>query len=210
MDFTETVSQILQKSGLFIYPLILCSVVGLAIFIQKFWQLRDKNIIPEKFLDLLYNFLNHGEMKEAALLCHENNSSISRIAAAGIDSRTSEKDELLERLEQAGQNEAIDMGRYIEGLGAISTVSTLLGLLGTISGMIKIFSVISTQDIVNPPALAGGISEALYTTAIGLSIAIPAFIAYKYISGRYEELVTIMEQESKKIADLISNRSDAT
>ena len=207
MDFTETVSQIIQKSGLFIYPLILCSIVGLAIFIQKFWQLRDKNILPEKFLDLLYNFLNHGEIKEAALLCHENNSSISRIAAAGIDSRSSEKEELLERLQQAGQNEAIDMARYIEGLGAISTVSTLLGLLGTISGMIKIFSVISTQDIVNPPALAGGISEALYTTAIGLSIAIPAFIAYKYISGRYEELVTTLEQESKKIAELISSKS---
>ena len=208
MDFTDTVSQIIQKSGLFIYPLILCSVVGLAIFLQKYWQLRDKNIIPEKFLDLLYNFLNHGEIKEAALLCHENNSSISRIAAAGIDSRSSEKEELIERLEQVGLNEAIDMGRYIEGLGAISTVSTLLGLLGTISGMIKIFGVISTQDIVNPPALAGGISEALYTTAIGLSIAIPAFIAYKYISGRYEELVTIMEQESKKIADLISSNSN--
>jgi len=207
MDFTETVSQIIQKSGLFIYPLILCSIVGLAIFIQKFWQLRDKNILPERFLELLYNFLNQGEIKEAALLCHENSSSISRIAAAGINSRTSEKEELIELLEQAGQNEAIDMGRYIEGLGAISTVSTLLGLLGTISGMIKIFSVISTQDIVNPPALAGGISEALYTTAIGLSIAIPAFIAYKYIAGRYEELVTTLEQESKKIAELISTKS---
>ena len=205
MDVSNTISEIFQKSGLFIYPLILCSVVGLAIFLQKFWQLRSKNIIPDNFLDLLYNFLHHGEIKEASVLCSKSNSSISRIAASAIDARSADKEHLLEKVEQAGQNEAIDLGRYIEGLGAISTVSTLLGLLGTISGMIQIFGVISTQDIVNPPALAGGISEALYTTAIGLSIAIPAFIAYKYISGRYSELMTILEQESKKITELLTS-----
>ena len=208
MDVTYTVSQIIQKSGLFIYPLILCSIVGLAIFLQKYWQLRDKNVVPEGFLNLFYSSLSDGKIKEAAALCRESNSSISRIAAAGIGLSTYKKEELVRQLEQIGQNEAIDMGRYIEGLGAVSTVSTLLGLLGTISGMIKIFGVISTQDIVNPPSLAGGISEALYTTAIGLSIAIPAFIGYKYISARYEELVTVLEQESKKIAELILSKSD--
>ena len=204
MDFTETISQIIQKTGFFIYPLLLCSIFGLAVFLQKIWQLRTSNTIPEKFLDLLYNFLNHGELKEAALLCHENNSSISRIAAAAIDARSADRELLHEKVEQAGQNEAIDLARYIEGLGSVSTISTLLGLLGTIAGMIKIFSVISSEDVINPPALAGGISEALYTTAIGLFIAIPAFIAYKYISGKYEELVSMLEQESKKITELIN------
>jgi biopolymer transport protein ExbB len=207
MDFTESISQIIQKTGIFIYPLLLCSIFGLAVFLQKVWQLRTSNTIPEKFLDLLYNFLHHGELKEATLLCHENNSSISRIAAAAIDARTYDKELLNEKVEQVGQNEAIDLARYIEGLGSVSTISTLLGLLGTIAGMIKIFGVISTEDIINPPALAGGISEALYTTAIGLFIAIPAFIAYKYISGKYEELVSLLEQESKKITELITSNS---
>ena len=207
MDFTESISQIIQKTGIFIYPLFLCSIFGLAVFLQKIWQLRTSNTLPAKFLNLLYNFLDHGEIKEASLLCSENNSSISRIAAAAIDARNSDKELLEEKVEQAGQNEAIDLARYIEGLGSVSTISTLLGLLGTIAGMIKIFSVISSVDVINPPALAGGISEALYTTAIGLSIAIPAFISYKFISGKYEELVSILEQESKKIIELIKKNS---
>lgn len=206
MDFTDSIAQIIHKTGIFIYPLLITSIFGLAVFLQKIWQLRTSNTIPEKFLNLLYNFLDHGEMKEASLLCQENNSSISRIAAAAINASTSKKELLEEKVEQAGQNEAIDLARYIEGLGSVSTVSTLLGLLGTIAGMIKIFSVISSEDVINPPALAGGISEALYTTAIGLFIAIPAFISYKYISGKYEELVSMLEQESKKIIELIKKK----
>ena len=206
MDFTDLIAQIIHKTGIFIYPLLITSIFGLAVFLQKIWQLRTSNTIPEKFLNLLYNYLDHGELKEASVLCSENKSSISRIASAAIDARNSEKELLEERVEQAGQNEAIDLARYIEGLGSVSTVSTLLGLLGTIAGMIKIFSVISTEDVINPPALAGGISEALYTTAIGLFIAIPAFISYKYISGRYEELISILEQESKRIVELIKNK----
>ena len=107
MDFTDSISQIIQKTGIFIYPLLLCSIFGLAVFLQKVWQLRTSNTIPEKFLDLLYNFLNHGELKEAALLCHENNSSISRIAAAAIDARTYDRELLHEKVEQAGQNETM-------------------------------------------------------------------------------------------------------
>ena len=87
----------------------------------------------------------------------------------------------------------------------MSNVSTLLGLLGTIAGMIKIFNVISTKDIVNPPALAGGISEALYTTALGLTVAIPAFIAYKFLSGRYEELITSLEHETNRITEYLKS-----
>lgn len=203
MEFTSSLSEVVSKSGIFVYPIIACSVFGLAIFLQKIWQLRASNVVPVSFLNLLYNHLRHGELDEAHKLCVNNNSSISKIAEYAIESHSSQKDELNDKVEQIGQRESIELGRYIEGLGAVSNVSTLLGLLGTISGMIKIFNVISLKDIVNPPALAGGISEALYTTALGLTVAIPAFIAYKYISGRYEELVTVLEQESKKITELV-------
>ena len=155
MDALNSLIVVVQKGGFFIYPIIFCSIFGLAIFLQKIWQLRNSNVIPEKFLTLLYNFLNHGELKQASNLCKSNNSSISKIADTAIIFKNLDKSKLNEEVERVGQLESIELGRYIEGLGAISNVSTLLGLLGTISGMIKIFSVISEKDIVNPPALAG-------------------------------------------------------
>ena len=197
------VFELIQKGGFFVYPIILCSVIGLAIFLQKMWILRSKNIIPELFLEQLYSFLSQGKLDEAEVYARANNSSIARIALAALESSEKPKEELREEIEEAGRKETLELMRYTEGLGTISSVSTLLGLLGTISGMIKIFKVIADKPIVNPPELAGGISEALYTTAFGLLVAIPAFIAYKYIVGRAEELISLMEEESRKIMEYI-------
>lgn len=197
------VFELIQKGGFFVYPIILCSIVGLAIFLQKMWILRSKNIIPELFLDQLYSFLSQGKLGEAEVYARANNSSISRIALAALENSDKPKEELREEIEEAGRKETLELMRYTEGLGTISSVSTLLGLLGTISGMIKIFKVIADKPIVNPPELAGGISEALYTTAFGLLVAIPAFIAYKYIVGRADELISLMEEESRKIMEFI-------
>ena len=197
------VFELIQKGGFFVYPIILCSVIGLAIFLQKMWILRTKNIIPELFLEQLYSFLSQGKLGEAEVYARANNSSIARIALAALESSDKPKEELREEIEEAGRKETLELMRYTEGLGTISSVSTLLGLLGTISGMIKIFKVIADKPIVNPPELAGGISEALYTTAFGLLVAIPAFIAYKYIVGRADELIALMEEESRKIMEYI-------
>lgn len=129
------------------------------------------------------------------MLSRTNGASIARIALTALENSNKNKEELKEEIEAAGRKEAQELGRYIEGLGAISNASTLLGLLGTISGMIKIFKVISEQTIVNPPSLAAGISEALYTTAFGLLVAIPAYIAYKYTSGKADGFISDMEEE---------------
>lgn len=210
MEFLEPLRELIVKTGIFIWPLLLCSVVGLAIFLKKYSDMRGKKVISRVFLEGLYGFLNKGKMQEALDFCRQNDSSISRIAAVGIDLRNYTKERMSEELERVGHHEVFTLGKYVDILAVISTVSTLLGLLGTISGMIKIFGVISSQDVVDPPALAGGISEALYTTAIGLSIAIVTFLAYKYLSSRYEELVVLLEQESKEIAKLVlSKKSEA-
>jgi biopolymer transport protein ExbB len=203
MDFGTGVFELIQKGGFFVYPIILCSIVGLAIFLQKMWVLRSKNIIPEVFLEQLYRFLSQGKLGEAEVYARANNSSISRVALAALENSYKPKEELREEIEEAGRKETLELMRYAEGLGTISNVSTLLGLLGTISGMIKIFRVIADKPIVNPPELAGGISEALYTTAFGLSVAIPAFIAYKYIVGRADELISLMEEEGRKIMEYV-------
>jgi len=203
MDFGTGVFELIQKGGFFVYPIILCSIVGLAIFLQKMWVLRSKNIIPEVFLEQLYRFLSQGKLGEAEVYARANNSSISRVALAALENSYKPKEELREEIEEAGRKETLELMRFAEGLGTISNVSTLLGLLGTISGMIKIFRVIADKPIVNPPELAGGISEALYTTAFGLSVAIPAFIAYKYVVGRADELISLMEEEGRKIMEYI-------
>ncbi len=211
MDFGTGVFELIQKGGFFVYPIILCSIVGLAIFLQKMWILRSRNVIPEPFLEQIYRFLSQGKLAEAEVYARANNSSIARIALAALENSAKPKEELSEEIEEAGRKESLELLRYVEGLGTISNVSTLLGLLGTISGMIKIFKVIADKPIVNPPELAGGISEALYTTAFGLLVAIPAFIAYKYLIGRADELISLMEEEGRKIMEyVILGKDNAT
>lgn len=205
MDYVNSFGLFANKGGIFIYPIIICSIFGLAIFFQKMWYLRNSKVVPVEFLDRFYRLLNENRFDEARSICRENGSSIAKIGDTALEYAFSHNEQIEDRIEETGQKETLELGRYIEALGAVSNVSTLLGLLGTIAGMIKIFNVISTQDIVNPPALAGGISEALYTTAFGLTVAIPAFIAYKYVSGRYEELITILEQEANRITEFFKS-----
>ncbi len=203
MDWESSFIEFIKKGGFFIYPIILCSIVGLSIFLQKVWMLRVKRTIPEQFIRTLYELITLGKFSDARVLSRASDSAIARIASVVLENSGKSKQELKEKIEESGRKEASELGRNIEGLGAISNVSTLLGLLGTISGMIKIFGVISEQPIVSPPSLAGGISEALYTTAFGLSVAIPAFIAYKYTSGKAEEIAAELEEEGMNIMEEI-------
>jgi len=203
-ELNSEIIEIIRKAGIFVYPILLCSIVALSIFLQKMWILRTNRILPGFFLERLYLYLSKNKFSEALNLASLNNSSIARIAYVALQKNGSSKEQIKESMEGAGRREALELGRYIEGLGAISNASTLLGLLGTISGMIKIFSVISENTIVDPASLAGGISEALYTTAFGLVVAIPAFIAYKYLIGRSEEFVNELEDEGRRIMEEMS------
>ncbi len=203
-ELNSEIIEIIRKAGIFVYPILLCSIVALSIFLQKMWLLRTNKILPGFFLERLYLYLSKNKFSEALNLASLNNSSIARIAYVALQKNGSSKEQIKESMEGAGRREALELGRYIEGLGAISNASTLLGLLGTISGMIKIFSVISENTIVDPASLAGGISEALYTTAFGLLVAIPAFIAYKYLIGRSEEFVNELEDEGRRIIEEMS------
>lgn len=203
-ELNSEIIEMIRKAGIFVYPILLCSIVALSIFLQKMWILRTNKILPGFFLERLYLYLSKNKFSEALNLASLNNSSIARIAYVALQKNGSSKEQIKESMEGAGRREALELGRYIEGLGAISNASTLLGLLGTISGMIKIFSVISENTIVDPASLAGGISEALYTTAFGLVVAIPAFIAYKYLIGRSEEFVNELEDEGRRIIEEMS------
>ena len=199
-------SSFIIKGGVFIYPIIICSILSLTIFIEKIWSLRRKKIIPAPFLDSIEGFLKKENISEALALCEKNNSSISRIFSAGIKNYGKRRELIKERIEEVGRREAVVLGRYVEALATIASVSTLLGLLGTIAGMIKIFSVISLQSVVNPSTLAGGISEALYTTAAGLTVAIPTLIFYRYVSSKSNSLIVEMEECSTQMVELIQEK----
>ena len=194
------------KGGVFMYPIIVCSILSLAIFFEKIWGLRRKKNIPPSFLNEIEQLMKKKNVSEALELCDSNRSPISRIFSAGIKNYGKRREVIKERIEEVGRREASILERYLEALATIASISTLLGLLGTIAGMIKIFSVISSQSVVNPGTLAGGISEALYTTAAGLTVAIPTLVFYRYLSSKSNFLVIEMEECSAQMVELIKEK----
>lgn len=204
----ENLWEFIQKGGIFMYPIILCSIISLTIIMEKLWVLRRSKIIPEGLAESIGELVKEGKTSEASALCYRENTSFSRIALKALRNAQTNSELLREVVEEAGRIEVKELERYLEGMSTIASVSTLLGLLGTISGMIKIFSVISLQKAVNPGSLAGGISEALYTTAAGLTVAIPTIVAYKYFYSRTRKFATEMEQGSFNIIKILEGHSE--
>ncbi len=194
------------KGGLFMIPILCCSVLSLAVFFEKLWTLQKKKVIPHAFLVDIEHLLRAEKIDEAILLCTETNAPISRILLNGLKYFGKKRESIKEIVEEVGKREAAYLDKYVETLATIASISTLLGLLGTIAGMIKIFGVISHQTVVNPALLAGGISEALYTTSAGLSVAIPTIIFYRYISARSDALILEMEEYCLRMVELLKEQ----
>jgi biopolymer transport protein ExbB len=194
------------KGGIFMYPILLCSITALAIFIERLWNLRRSQVVPLEFVQEVESFLRKGNIPEAVMRCQHNRSSIAHILLVAIKNYGKRRETLKEYLEEIGRQETALLERFVEGLGTITGVSTLLGLLGTISGMIKMFSVVSTQTVVNPTTLAGGISEALITTYAGLTVAIPSLVMYKYLQSKTNGLILEMEDHSIRLVELLKEK----
>lgn len=194
------------KGGFFMIPILLCSILSLSIFLEKLWVLRKKRVIPPVFIVQIEHLLRSEKISDAIDLCKETDSPIARILLNGIRNFGKRREVIKEIVEEVGKREAAYLDKYVENLSTIASVSTLLGLLGTIAGMIKVFSVISLQKAVDPSMLAGGISEALYTTSAGLSVAIPTLIFYRYIAGKSDALILEMEEYCLRMVELIKER----
>ncbi len=177
--------QFVMKGGYLMYPIMICSVLTVAILFERLFALRRSRIIPEKFIIEVSDLVRQQRMEDALTQCRLNDSSISRVLMAGISRHKKPRLQVK------------------EALGTIAGIAPLLGLLGTVTGMIKAFSVISHAGIGNPQMLAGGISEALITTAAGLTVAIPAFVFYKLLRSRVDKRILRMERVSIEILDLI-------
>jgi len=196
------------KGGPFMYPIVFCSVVALAIFMERLWVLRRKLIIPKDFIIKVEDLVQRNKIADAIFLCKGNSSSIARTFLAGLKNTGRGMWLVKEAIEEKGRREGVVLERNIGVLLTIANLSPLLGLLGTVSGMIKTFNAISVYGVGGPAPLAGGIAEALITTAAGLLVAIPTLVAYRFILDKAQILLFEMEESSIRLVDTMESTKD--
>jgi len=197
-----------SKGGLFMYPILLCSITAFAIFIERLWSLRRNQVVPLSVVREVEALVREDDFPGATQLLRKSPTAIARILLVGVRVFGRRREIIKEHLEEVGRQEAAMLERFLETLGTIAGISTLLGLLGTISGMIKIFSVIATSTVINPSTLAGGISEALITTLAGLSVAIPTIVMHRYLQTKTSALTLEMERLSIRFMDLLKDEDE--
>ena len=200
---------LIVKGGVFMYPIILCSILALTIFLERLWFLRRKHILPNDFIWNVEEMLQRQKLSDAVFLCQNDVSPIAKIFLAGLKNTKKGLWLIKEAIEERGGREAKRLEKNVGILSTIANLTPLLGLLGTVSGMIKTFNAISVQGMGNPGLLAGGIAEALITTATGLCIAIPTLVAYRFLKDRAENFIFEMEENSIRLVELIESYSEA-
>ncbi|MEE9552154.1 MAG: MotA/TolQ/ExbB proton channel family protein [Gammaproteobacteria bacterium] len=200
--------ELVKAGGFIMWPILLCSVISLAIIGERFWSLRKKKIIPEHLVAKVWQWQKVGHLDNRRVDDLRRGSPLGRILASGLANRKHAREVMKESIEEVGRHVAHDLARFLNTLGTIASISPLLGLLGTVIGMIKVFAVITAHGVGDPSILAEGISEALITTAAGLSVAIPPLMFHRYFSGRVDELVMIMEQESLKMVEVMHGQRE--
>ncbi|MGC4027671.1 MAG: MotA/TolQ/ExbB proton channel family protein [Steroidobacteraceae bacterium] len=189
------------------WPIILCSVIAVAIVLERLWTLQQRRVMPPDLTRRIWQLVEAGQINDKVVAALEASSPLGRILAVGLQNRGRPREIMMDRLEDAGRHVAHDLERFLNTLGSIAGVSPLLGLLGTVMGIIKSFNAIYSGGLGDPRALSGGISEALLTTAAGLSVAIPSYVAYRYLRGRVDEIVIQIEKDVLQFADALDERS---
>ncbi|MBT2971507.1 MAG: biopolymer transporter ExbB [gamma proteobacterium symbiont of Ctena orbiculata] len=195
--------ELVKSGGWLMLPIIACSIVALGIVIERFWSLQRKRVMPDYLMRQILQLHRDNKLNLADLDKLKDSSPLGRILAAGLINRDHNKEVMKEAIEEVGRQVVHELERYLNTLGTIASISPLLGLLGTVIGMIKVFSVIVTAGVGDPGVLAGGISEALITTAAGLSVAIPSLMFHRYFSGLIDRLVIGMEEQALKLVEVI-------
>ncbi|MGI9229252.1 MAG: MotA/TolQ/ExbB proton channel family protein [Gammaproteobacteria bacterium] len=200
--------ELIQAGGILMWPLMICSIISMAIIAERFWSLRAGKIVPKDLVATVRRWHADGLVDAERLLALRRNSPLGRILATGLVNRGHSREIMKESIEEAGRHVAHELDRFLNTLGTIASITPLLGLLGTVIGMIKVFAVITSEGLGNPGVLAEGISEALITTATGLTIAIPSLMFYRFFRGRVDQLVVSMEQEALKLVAGMHNAGE--
>jgi biopolymer transport protein ExbB len=203
------VLELLTAGGPLMVLIVLCSIVVLAICIERLYTLNPKKIAPPHLLATVWKQLKAGELDAARLKSLKQSSPLGRILAAGLSNAYHGRDVMKESIQEAASHVVHDLERYLNTLGTIAAIAPLLGLLGTVLGMIRVFAEIMAQGTGNASVLAGGISEALITTAAGLTVAIPALAMHRYFTGKIDAIVVELEQETIKLVDALHSEDSA-
>lgn len=201
--------ELVKAGGWLMLPIIACSVVALAIIVERFWSLQQRRVNPRHLVVQIWQMIQAGQLTEDRLRQVRDGSPLGRVLAAGLINMGHTRDVMKEAIEETGRHVAHDLERFLNTLGTIAAITPLLGLLGTVVGMIQVFSVITDVGVGSPGELAGGISQALITTAAGISVAVPSLIFHRYFRGRVDELVLEMEMESIKLVEVIHGEREA-
>lgn len=196
--------EIVQAGGWLMLPIIACSIAAAAIILERLWTLQHHRVLPSELAEQVSHWAGRRTISPEHLQRLHESSPLGQLLAAGLANRHSAADAIKQAIEDSGRHVVHELERYLNPLGTIAAITPLLGLLGTVIGMIKVFAAITANGVGNPGVLAGGISEALITTAAGLSVAIPALIGYRYLRGRIDGLVVQMEKEAMKFLEGIS------
>lgn len=202
--------ELVFAGGWMMIPLMLASVLAVAISIERFWTLRSDKIAPKHLLAQVWSWIKNEELDAAKLKQLKDESHLGAVLAAGLANTKHGRDITKEAIEQAASKAVHEMERFLTALGTIAAVTPLMGLLGTVLGMISVFNEIMAQGTGNAGVLAGGISEALITTAAGMIVAIPSLIFYRIFERRIDEIVNFMEQEAVKLVDVLHGDREVT
>ncbi|MEX1034115.1 MAG: MotA/TolQ/ExbB proton channel family protein [Cellvibrionaceae bacterium] len=195
--------EIVVAGGWLMVPIILCSIAVAAIAVERYWTLTPSRIAPRHLLAQVWGWIKNNQLDGNKIRELKRSSELGKILAAGLSNSRSGREVMKDSIEEAASQVIHDMERYLGAMGTIAAITPLLGLLGTVVGMIEVFTEIMLQGTGNAGVLAGGISQALITTAAGLSVAIPAMILHRYFQRRVDTLVVTMEQDAVKLVDAL-------
>jgi biopolymer transport protein ExbB len=191
--------EIIQAGGPVMWPIIACSIGAAAIILERLWTLQEKRVIPRELTDKVWKLVETRTLNDRHITALEHNSPLGRVLAAGLQNRDRGREIMKEVVEDTGRHVVHELERFLNTLGTIAAITPLLGLLGTVTGMISAFEAITAQGVGDARVLSGGIGEALITTAAGLIVAIPALIGYRYLRGQVDALVVEMEKQAIKL-----------
>ncbi|WP_020562618.1 MotA/TolQ/ExbB proton channel family protein [Methylosarcina fibrata] len=202
--------EIIKSGGWMMWPLMICSVGAMAIIAERLWSLQRKKILPPELLAQVWKLYRENRLDEIALRNLKASSPLGEIIAAGLINSKHGREVMKEAIEDVGRRITHDLERFLNALGTIAETSPLLGLLGTVFGMIEIFSQLMEHGAGDPTVLAGGISVALITTATGLAVAIPSLIFHRYFQRLVDDYVISMEMEAMRLIEMMHGEREAS
>jgi len=200
--------EIIEAGGWVMLPIIACSVVAMAIVLERSWTLRRRRIMPDNLVSSIWHLYRSGQLTEPRIQEIRDASPLGRMLAAGIANRLHSREIMKDSINDTGRQVVAGLERYLNTLGTIASVSPFLGLLGTVLGIIDVFGVISGGGVGNAVVLSGGIAKALITTAAGLMVAIPALMFHRFFNSKVNKLAIAMEEQALRLVEVMKGERE--